>query len=131
MEYWSDGRTTESAERKFPKETKITEKVARVRKNYWCEMVQITAKWCKLPRNGANWCKKTAVAYGRVGNFDFRLGRGSLLDTNSHEFSRILSRIFVVCGPWRSNEAAGFGMGREMQKPAKTCKNLQTGREVT
>jgi hypothetical protein len=27
MEYWSDGRTTESPERKIPKETKITEKV--------------------------------------------------------------------------------------------------------
>jgi hypothetical protein len=28
MEYWSDGRATESPERKIPKETKITEKVA-------------------------------------------------------------------------------------------------------
>ncbi len=91
MEYWSDGRTTESPERKIPKETKITEKVARVRKKYWCKMVQITAK-C------ANWCK-TALAYGRVGNLIFDWEEEAcliLIRTNFHEF---WSRIFVVCGP--------------------------------
>jgi hypothetical protein len=73
-----------------PREKKI---LARNGANY-CEMVQIGARlhWLtvKLAILIFDWEEEACL---------------TLIHTNFHEF---WSRIFVVCGPWRSNEAAGF-----------------------
>jgi hypothetical protein len=34
-------------------------------KNYWCEMVQFTAKWCEMVQNGANYTERRVVGIPR------------------------------------------------------------------